>query len=83
MKDVNRIVVCKEDYNSQEEFENAIKAAIMVLLNNNYIMTVKYDEKGLGIVVIDYNYDNEEYGCHYPHWLSPDEFESITWDKKE
>lgn len=83
MKDVNQIVICKEDYNSQEEFENAIKTAIMVLLNNNYIMTVKYDEKGLGIVAIDYNHDDENYGCHYPHWLSPDEHESITWDKKD
>lgn len=83
MKDVNQIVICKEDYNSQEEFENAIKAAIMVLLNNNYIMTVKYDDKGFGIVAIDYNHDNEEYGCHYPYWLSPGEYESITWDKKD
>lgn len=79
MKDVNSIVVCKEDYKSQEEFENAIKAAIMVLLNNNYIMTVRYDEKEFGIVAIDYNHDDENYGCHYPHWL----YESITWDKKD
>ena len=80
MKDVNQIVVCKEDYKSKEEFENAIKDAIMVLLNNNYIMTVRYDEKGLGIVAIDYNYSNQEYGCHYPYWLSPTEWESVVWD---
>lgn len=83
MKDVNRITVCKDNYKSQEEFENAIKDAIMVLLNNGYIMVVKYDEPGLGIVTIDYNPDNQEYGCLYPHWLSLDEFESIAFNEQE
>ena len=78
MKDVNKIVICKEDYETTEDWENAIKKAIMVLLDNNYIMTVEYDEKGLGIVVIEYNYDDECYGCHYPYWLSPDEWESVV-----
>lgn len=77
MKDVNEIVICKYDYKSKEEFENAIKDAIMVLLNNNYIMTVKYDDKCSEIVAIDYNYDDQECGCHYPYWLSPEEFESV------
>lgn len=77
MKDVNQITICKDQYNSKVEFENAIKDAVMVLLNNDYIMTVQYDDKGLGIVVIDYNYDKQEYGCDYPYWLSLDEFESI------
>ena len=83
MKDVNSIVVCKDDYKSQEDFENAIKGAVMVLLNNNYIMTVKYDDKGFGIVAIDFNHDEQEYGCHYPYWLSPNEYESIVWDKED
>ena len=78
---VNRIVICKDEYKSKEEFENAIKDAIMVLLNNNYIMTVRYDEKSLGIVVIDYNPDNREYGEAYPYWLIPEEWESIEWGK--
>ena len=84
MKSVNKIVIDKSEYKSKEEFENAIRDAIMVLLNNNYIMTVRYDEKGLGIVVIDYNYDNDEYGDAYPYWLMPEEYESIVWnDERE
>lgn len=53
----------------------------MVLLNNNYITTVKYDamDKEMGIVVIDYNYADEEYGDRYPYWLYPDEEESIIY----
>ena len=77
MHKVNRITVCRDGYKSKEEFENAIKDAIMVLLNNDYIMTVRYDEKGLGIVAIDYNYSDQAYGDSYPYWLLPEEIESV------
>ena len=79
MKDVNRIVICKDNFSNQEEFENEIKKAIMLLLNNDYIMTVKYDDIELGIVVIDFNYADEGLGCHYPRWLSPEEYESVAY----
>lgn len=78
MHKVNRITVCRDEYKSKEEFENAIKDAVMVLLNNNYIMTVRYDEKGLGIVAIDYNYTDQAYGDAYPYWLMPEEIESVV-----
>lgn len=81
MNNVNQLVVQKDDYNSKEEFENAIKEAIMVLLNNNYIMTVKYDDKSFGIVLIEYEHENIEYGCPHPYWLSSEEFESVEWAK--
>lgn len=77
MNKVNQIVICKDDYESKEEFENAIKDAIMVLLNNNYIMTVKYDEKFFGIVSIEFNYADQEYCDAYPYWLMPEEAEII------
>lgn len=79
MNDINSIVVCRDDYESKEDFENAIKDAVMVLLNNNYIMTVRWDEKGFGIVAIDYNHDDQAYGDAYPYWLLPEEIESVEW----
>lgn len=83
MKKVNQIVICKDEYESKEDFENAIKDAVMVLLNNNYIMTVKYDEKGLGIVSIEYNHVEQEFGDAYPYWLFPEEWESVEWGKMD
>lgn len=77
MKKVNSLVVCREDYMSKEEFENAIKEAIKVLLDNNYIMTVKWDDKGFGIVAIDYTHDDQSFGDYYPYWLLPEEIESV------
>lgn len=81
MNRVNQLTVCKDDYKTKEEFENAIKDAIMLLLNNNYIMTVKYDDcdKELGVIVIEYNYADLEYGAAYPHWLYPYEEESVVY----
>jgi hypothetical protein len=43
-------------------------------------MTVRYDEPGLGIVAIEFNPDQQEWGCKYPYWLSPEEEESIVLD---
>lgn len=83
MNKVNSIVICRDKYYSQEEFENAIRDAIMVLLNNDCIMTIRYDEKGIGIVAIDYNYGEQEFGDAYPYWLTPEEYESVVWNDEE
>lgn len=81
MAQVNSIAICRDDYNSTEEFKNTIRDAIMLLLDANYETAVRYDEKGLGIVVIEFDYDrNLAYGNPLPHWLSPEEFESVVWD---
>ena len=80
MNQVNCIVICRDEYKSQEEFENAIKDAVMVLLNNNYIMTVRYDEKGLGIVAIDFDYDDQSLGHTYPYWLTVEQAMGVESD---
>lgn len=79
MNKVNSIVICRDKFDSQEEFKNAIKDAISVLLENDYIMTVRYDDRGLGIVVIDYEADNLEFGGAYPYWLMPEEWECLHY----
>ena len=82
MSRVNELVLCRENYESQEEFENEIKKAVMLLLNADQIMTIRYDEKGLGIVAIEYKYADQSYGDYYPYWLLPDEIESIIFDEE-
>lgn len=79
MNDVNTITICRETYETQEDFENAVKKAVMVLLDNDYIMTVRYDEPGLGIVCIDFESNDPNIECNYPYWLSPAEYESIIF----
>ena len=82
MSKVNELVLCRYEYNSQEEFENEIKKAVMLLLNADQIMTIRYGEKGLGIVAIEYKYADQSYGDYYPYWLLPDEIESVIFDEE-
>lgn len=80
MNKVNEIVICRDKFKSQEEFENNIRDTIMCLLKNNYIMTVNWDEPGLQIAVIRFNYGEQEYGDTYPYWLTAEQVESMEWE---
>lgn len=86
MSKVNELVICRIDYYNeekrcynQEDFENTIKNAVMLLLDTNYTMNIRYDDKGLGVVVIEFNPADTSCGCRYPYWLLPEEWESVNW----
>lgn len=81
--ETNNLVICKDSYEDQYDFEDAIKRAVMLLLENGYVMTVKYDEPSFGIVVIEYDYDDPELAGRMPYWLAQDELESVVWEKME
>lgn len=81
MSKVNELMLCRDEYNSQEEFEDEIKKAVILLLNANQIMTIRYDEKSLGIVAIEYKYADQSYSDYYPYWLSPEEIESVIYNE--
>ena len=80
MKEVNSLVICRDNYSTREEWEDAIKKMVMSLLEARQIMTVYYDEHGLGIVTFEFNPDDQKLGADYPCWLSPEEAESVIWD---
>lgn len=79
MREMNQLVIARDNYQSDNEFKEAIQDAIMLLLNADYIMTVRYDarDKKLGVVCIEYNPADESWGCDYPYWLSLDEIELV------
>lgn len=80
MFDYNVLEITRKDYDTKEEFANAVRDAVMVLLNNRYIMTVDDDGE---TVAICYNPAKESYGCDYPRWLSPEEWESVEVEEEE
>ena len=57
MVKVNELVLTREDHGDKlfEVMGNVLK----VLLNSGYVCKVRADEPGLGIYVIEYDYDNE------------------------
>ena len=82
MNRVNELVICKDNFDSEKEFKRAINDAIGVLLENNYIMTVRYDEKGLGIVTIDYVQNDLSLGGVFPTWLTPEQRDFLIWQER-
>ena len=83
MNQVNQLTICRDNYDSQEDFENAVKRAVLFLINEEYIITVKYDSKAFGIVIISYDYANEEYGGLLPYWLTPEQAEHLTVEDED
>ena len=81
MNKVNTLVICEDKYASKEEWQQEIGKAVMMLANAGYIMVAELEE--VGIFRIDYEHSNQEWGCPYPYWLSPDEIESVTWDEDD
>lgn len=81
MDKVNRIVISRENHDTQEEFENAIRDAVMLLMNEGYVMVVRYDEPDLGIVCIDFDHDDIQLIGRYPCWITPDEWEMIDAER--
>lgn len=77
MGKVNSLVLCRDYYNSDDEFKDALIDAVILLLNAEYVVVVNYEEKGLGIIRIDYESSDKSLGGKYPFWLSPDEEEFL------
>ena len=77
MNRVNQFVICKDNYESELDFNDALSNMIMTLLNNDYIATIRYDEKGLGIIIIEFNDADPALGGAYPYWLMAEEAETL------
>ena len=80
---VNQLVLCQEEYNNESEFKDAIRDAVIMLIQNDYVCTVKYDEKSMGIVMINYDYKADMgFGNVTPYWLTDGQAEFLE-DVKE
>lgn len=74
MGTVNEIVICKSNYATERDFQDALRDAVMLLLNNDYILTIRNDEKGLGIFVINFDSDDLSFGGLYPYWMTNEQY---------
>lgn len=78
----NKIVICKDDFDGRgvETFEEAISKTLLLLFNAGYTCIVRQDE--IGIIVIEYNYDDRleskaGFGTPSPYWLSEEDEEDM------
>lgn len=78
MGDVSRFVIDRGRFKTEDEFRKAIGKAVEMFCYNECVCVCRYSDAGAGIFVIEYNYDNEEYGTKMPYWMTPDEY----WEGK-
>ena len=83
MNKINTIVFCKEDYKTEQEWKDAVRDAVFLLLNAQYQMVVRYDEPGLGIICVDFESSDETLGSPWPYWLTPDQAEHLIYTYNE
>ena len=72
---MNELVLVRDDYESDFEYDRAILSAVKLLTEARYILTVELEEKN--IFVIRYDHANRDYGTPYPYWLTPEAAERL------
>lgn len=79
------IIFKKKERETKEELFRRVGEQLRLLLEENYLAVVRYDEPGLGIVVIEFGHDDNlvHWGCNRPVWVTPEEEESLLISRDE
>lgn len=79
------IIFKKKERETKEELFRRVGEQLRLLLEENYLAVVRYDEPGLGIVVIEFGHDEHlvNWGCSQPVWITPEEEEELIASKDE
>ena len=64
----NKLTICRSTYATPEGFRNAVRDAVLLLLNNHYILTIVFSDEEMSTVSIQYDYSDKEIGQMYPIW---------------
>lgn len=77
---LNEIVFLRKDDETKEELFQRVGEQLKLLLEAGYLAVVRYDEPGLGIVVIDFEHNDilDDWGCVQPMWVTPEEADKIV-----
>jgi len=75
----SQIVFNKEKFANEVDMFTEISIQLCILLKQGYAAVVRYDEPGLGIVVIEFEHDEnlEYWGCSTPMWVTAEEAEEV------
>lgn len=75
--DINRITFNPEKYKNEVEMWKDITSFMQTLFKNEYVAVAR--EEDFGIIVIEYEYDQNCncYGVANPHWITEDEYIDI------
>lgn len=79
----NQMTICRDDFETLAAFKQSVSDAVNVLLENNYNINIKYDDIGIGIVVIYFDYADEMLAERYLYWLDMEEADTIDDMRQE
>lgn len=81
-KQISSVEFLPDQYDDNEYIMwQDIAEFIRIMLKNKYVFVVKQED--FGIVSLEYEYADREFGGDYPVWLSPEEEESVAWDSDQ
>lgn len=72
---VSELVLCKDDFD--EDFNLVIGRTIEMLMRIGYTVVAYYDDIAMGVVVLQYSYRDESFGCPQNIWIDPDALETL------
>ena len=80
--DVNKLVLDRNDYTSDEEYNKAVGDAIALLLKGGNEIAVKNEES---LTILEFSHDNskEYFGGATLYWLDEDEADQIDYGRQE
>ena len=80
--DVNKLVLNRDNYASDSEYNAAVGDAIALLLRGGNEIAVKNEEN---LTILEYSHDNskEYYGGVTLYWLDEDEADQIDYGRQE
>ena len=77
---INRITFCLDNYANREDMFQDVAKVIAALVRNGEICTF-FCEEG-GVFVLQHNYDDVEFGCEVPKWVTQDDWEDFQFWKE-
>lgn len=85
MRSYETVVFQQKENETKEKFFQRVGEQLRLLLEEGYLAVVRYDEPGLGIVVIEFEHNDllEYYGCSQPVWITPKEEEELAHIREE
>lgn len=73
--EVSELVLCKDDFD--EDFNLVIGRTMEMLMRAGYAVVAYYDDIAMGVVVLQYAYRDESFGCPQNIWIDPDALETL------
>ena len=79
------LIFTKKERETNKEFFERIGLQLSLLLAEEYVVVARYDEPELGIVVIEYEHDENfgALGCANPFWITEDEATIIKYNRED